>query len=131
MKRYQVLAAAMSVALLMPAFASAFSLPTIVQCSGISCTCDDLIKTAQNILNIGIYLAVFFSAILFALAGWKMMTGHSTGNTGDVQKGKDILWNVIIGLVIMLAAWLIVQSIFAGLTNSKGLQQICPTGGAR
>jgi hypothetical protein len=121
MKRYQLLTAATSVVLLTPTFAAAISLPTIVQCTGINCTCEDLIKTAQNILNLAIYLAVFFSAILFAVAGWYLMTGHNNAIPGDVKTGKSILWNVIIGLVIMLAAWLIVQSIFAGLVKGIGI----------
>lgn len=127
MKRYHVLALAITIATLMPTMATALNMPgPIVQCDGIHCTCKDLIKTAQNVLFTGIYLAVFLSAVLFAWAGWKMLTGHSTGSTTSIDEAKKILWNVVIGLVIILAAWLIVNTLFTALTNSKGLGSFCP-----
>src|SRR3989344_5387860 len=39
----------------------------------------DIATVAQNILNTGIYIAVFLSAVLFAWAGWLYLT--SVGNS--------------------------------------------------
>jgi divalent metal cation (Fe/Co/Zn/Cd) transporter len=134
MRRYHVLALALAIGLLMPTFALALNLPgQIVTCSGATdaagmhaCTCQDLIKTAQNVLYTGIYVAVFMSAVLFAWAGWKLLTGKSTGTSADIESGKKILWNVIVGLVIILAAWLVVNTLFTALTNSRGIGSFCP-----
>ena len=131
MRRYHVLALAISLALMMPTLAFALNLPgPIVGCTGAGgshpCTCKDLITTAQNILYTGIYLAVFLSAVLFAWAGWKMLAGKSSGDPNAIENSKKILWNVIIGLVIILSAWLVVNTLFTALTNSKGLGSFCP-----
>ena len=129
MRRYHVLALAMTLAMLLPTFAVAQTLQLpgrIVECNGVDCTCKDLVKTGQNILFTGIYLAVFLSAILFAWAGWKLLTGRTVGDSHAIDQGKKILWNVVIGLVIILAAWLIVNTLFTALTNSKGLGSFCP-----
>lgn len=120
--------------LLVPAFAGAAPLPDrIVPCDGVGqrpCTCADLTTVAQNIINTSIFVAVFLSAILFAWAGWKMISGKSTGTSEDISGAKEILWNVIVGLVIIIAAWLIVDTIVKTLTASgtvKGIwNTICP-----
>lgn len=122
-----MLALAITLASLMPTLALALNTPgPIVQCHGVDCTCKDLIITAQNILYTGIYLAVFLSAVLFAWAGWKMLAGKSSGDPNAIDNSKKILWNVIIGLVVILSAWLIVNTLFTALTNSKGLGSFCP-----
>ena len=131
MKRYHVLAFATTLAFLLPSIALAAGMPDrIVSCTGAvgahPCTCKDLVTTAQNILYTGIYLAVFLSAILFAWAGWKLLTGRTMGEHSSIQQGKNILWNVIIGLVIILAAWLIVNTLFSSLLGSGGLGTFCP-----
>jgi len=103
------------VVLLSPAFAFAAELPTIVpeDCQGADAAtkCDicDVAQLAQNALNAGIYIAVFLSAILFAWAGWKYVSAG--GDTGKVKSAREIFTNVLIGLVIILAGWLVVDTI--------------------
>jgi hypothetical protein len=98
---------------------------------GINCTCADLTTVAQNIINLSIFVAIFLSAILFAWAGWKMISGRSMGSHGAIDEGKEVLWNVVIGLVIIIAAWLIVDTIVKTITASgtvKGVwNSICPS----
>jgi hypothetical protein len=129
MKRVHVLTLAITVATLLPAVAAALNMPgPIVPCHGLDCNCNNLIQVAQNVLFTGIYLAVFLSAVLFAWAGWKLLTAKSMGDSHGIEGAKKILWNVIIGLVIILAAWLIVNTLFTALTSSKGLGSFCPQG---
>ena len=82
-------------------------------CTGPTCDCGDLVKLASNILNTGIYIAVILSAVLFAWAGF----GYLSNATNPEKKNhaKDILRNVIVGLVIILAAWLIVDTLLKTL----------------
>ena len=79
-----------------------------VGCDGVNCTICHLGELAQNILNAGIVLSVFLSALLFAYAGWLYLTNEAIGQQ---QKAKDTFKNVVIGLVIILAAWLIVDTL--------------------
>lgn len=74
-------------------------------------------QLAQNILNDGIYIAVFLSAILFAWAGWKYLT--HVANPGEIQRAQEIFFNVVVGLVIIVAAWLIVDTLMKTLTGGK------------
>lgn len=99
----------------------------IVPCNGADCSLCDLATLAQNILNTAIYLAVFLSAGLFAWAGWQYLTAQ--GNSGKAGAARQTFWNVGVGLVIILAAWLIVDTIMKTLTPNGGKfgpwNQIC------
>lgn len=92
-----------------PFLAAAQAFPSrIVPCSGVDCTMCDLAVMAQNIINTGILLAVFLSGVLFAYAGWLYLT---TVVEDKVSTARSIFTNVLIGLVIILAAWLVVDVI--------------------
>ena len=82
-------------------------------CTGPTCDCGDLVKLASNILNTGIYIAVILSAILFAWAGIQYVT--NAANPEGKNRAKEVLRNVIIGLVVILAAWLIVDTLMKTL----------------
>ena len=73
-----------------------------------------LAEVAQNILNTGIYIAVFLSAVLFAWAGFKYLT-NVAGN--EVSKAKEIFMNVAIGLIILLGGWLVIDTVMKTLVN--------------
>ena len=113
--RSGVAALALAVSLSVPFTAFAAGLPEkIVTCSGAldsatqkACTLCDLANTAQNILNTAIYILVVLSAILFAWAGFKML--FSGGDTSEYAAGKRIFGNVIVGLVIILAGWMVID----------------------
>lgn len=131
-QRYQVFSLVFGVLMLAPALTGAAGIPErIVPCQGVNCTCADLTTVAQNVINLSIFVAVFLSAILFAWAGWKMISGRSIGSGEAVGQAKEILWNVVIGLVIIIAAWLIVDTIVKTITASgtvKGIwNTICPS----
>ncbi len=77
----------------------------------------DIATVAQNVLNTGIYVAVFLSAVLFAWAGFLYLTSVA-GN--EISRAKEIFANVAIGLVIILAGWLVVDTLMKTLTNQSG-----------
>lgn len=110
-RRVFSLALVLLVVVLVPSFALAAGLPDrIVPCGSSdqsACTICDLAKLAQNILNAAIWLAVIFSAILFAWAGFLYLT--NVGNPGGISKAKEVFTNVFIGLVIIVAAWLVID----------------------
>jgi len=69
----------------------------------------DIATLAQNILNDGIFIAVFLAAILFAYAGLKLLV--SPANPAQQGQAKTLFLNVLIGFLIILAAWLIIDTI--------------------
>lgn len=97
--------------IVMPSFAfAAMGIPTIVTCGNTgqaACTVCDLAKLAQNILDAAIYLAVVLSAVLFAWAGFLYLT--NVANTGQHERAIETFRNVVIGLVIIVAGWLVVD----------------------
>ena len=115
--RYRVafLTAMLVLVAFLPLFAGAQLPKKIVSCTGVDCKICDIATTAQNVLNTGIYIAIFLSAVLFAWAGWKYVTA---GGEGGKSAGKEIFTNVLIGLVIILAAWLIIDTLMKLLFKS-------------
>jgi TRAP-type C4-dicarboxylate transport system permease small subunit len=85
----------------------------------------DLAQLAQNVLNDAIYIAVFLSAVLFAWAGFKYLT--NVANSGEVSRAKEIFVNVAVGLVIILAGWLVVDVLMRTLVGASVLpwNKIC------
>src|SRR3989344_5175107 len=59
------------------------------QVGGCQSVCD-LATVAQNVLNTGIYIAVFLSAVLFAWAGWLYLTSVAGG---EISRAKEIFVN--------------------------------------
>src|SRR5438093_5804311 len=69
-----------------PTLALAAGIPTIVSCTDTMCGICDVAKTAQNVLNAGIFLGIFFSAGAFAWAGWIHVTAG--GDAGKVKEAN-------------------------------------------
>ncbi|KKR29900.1 MAG: hypothetical protein UT61_C0019G0017 [Candidatus Woesebacteria bacterium GW2011_GWA1_39_8] len=57
-------------------------------------------------------IAVPVAAGVFAWAGFKLMT---TGIADEKSAAKEMIWKVFIGLVFILAAWIIVGTIIKAL----------------
>lgn len=111
--------------LLLPSFASAIAVPgwPIVPCGlskdnpatpdineGTPCTRCDLFQLLKNIVDFTIGgLMPPVAVLLFVWAGFLILMGGA--NPGLVSKGKEIFSNTFFGIVIMLAAWMITNTI--------------------
>jgi hypothetical protein len=76
------------------------------------CTVADLIGAdglVQRGLNIVFMLVGFFAAALFMYAGFLMITAG--GNPAQINKAKGIFKNVTVGVIIILAAVLIIKQL--------------------
>ncbi|HWO07004.1 MAG TPA: hypothetical protein VNM40_00285 [Candidatus Paceibacterota bacterium] len=89
-------------------FAQAGIPARIVPCDGIDCEVCHLATLAQNLLNAGIFIFIFIAAMLFAYAGFLYLTNEAIG---EQQRARSIFKNVAIGLVILLSAWLIIDTL--------------------
>lgn len=77
-----------------------------------------LITVINNIIELLLTLAIVFVAPLsIAYAGFLYVVNPV--NSGGMEKAKGILTNTIVGIVIALAGWLIVDAIMAVLYNGK------------
>lgn len=75
-----------------------------------------MVELAQNVINAGIFLAVFFAALLFAWAGFLYLTQETVPQQ---TKAKNLFKNVAIGLIILLSAWLIVDTLMRQLLRDN------------
>ncbi|MDE2107121.1 MAG: transglycosylase SLT domain-containing protein [Patescibacteria group bacterium] len=81
------------------------------------CNLCNLGQLIQNIINFLIIIAVPISAALFAYAGYLYFT--AVDDQGKVKQAKKIFSSVIIGLVIALSGYLIVQTLMNALLNPQ------------
>ena len=102
---------------LLPSLSLAEFPERIVPCDGVDCTVCDISTLAQNVLNTGIYIAIFFSAIMFAWAGWLHVTAG--GSEGKVREARGIFTNVLLGLIIILVGWLVVDTLLRVVLNDS------------
>jgi len=71
----------------------------------------DLLATGQNALFFAITLALFGAApLLFLIVGVNYII--SRGNSQKIQKAKDMFFNVVKGIVIILLSFIIVNTFF-------------------
>jgi hypothetical protein len=88
----------------------------IVPCNGIDCKCEDLVQLAQNLINGGIFLSIFLAALLFAYAGWLYLSNEAIGQK---DKAKKLFSNVAIGLIVIMVAWLVVDTLMSSLLKDN------------
>lgn len=89
----------------------------LVPCDGADCTWCSLIQMIQNLINYAIYLGVMASAIMFAYTGFLFLTDG--GNSEKVSQAKSMFRNVVIGIVCILAGWLLIDTLMKALTGGK------------
>jgi hypothetical protein len=89
-----------------------------VPCEGDVCSACDLVSMTNVIITwlFGIMFIVF--AIVMLVAGFGLVT--SGGNQAALDAAKSKFRNAIIGIIIALAAWVIVDTIMRGLVKGDG-----------
>lgn len=92
-----------------------------LSCHGAGCGFDDMIQTFLNIVYFGITISLYFAAPVLAAWGGVMIL-ISGANPSGRDKGKKILTGTVIGVVIVLSAFLILKTFISllGLTGIGG-----------
>ncbi len=81
------------------------------------CTFTDLVVLAQTVIKFLIFsLAAPIAAVMFAYAGFTYVTNG--GNESKIKQAHDIFLYVFWGLVVSLAAWLVVNFILVTLLGT-------------
>lgn len=83
------------------------------------CQFSDLIRLANNFIQDLVVIATLVTTIVFLVAGFKLLTASFTGNVGALKDAQRMFKNVVIGYVIILAAWIIVYTILHALVDPK------------
>lgn len=71
------------------------------------CTTCGLVTLAKNLIDIAVFLAVCVAALLFMYAGALYL--FSSSSPGNISKAHRIFWDVLLGLVAVLAAWMVID----------------------
>lgn len=92
-----------------------FAQEKLVPCDGPNCDFNSFVDLINNIINFALmYLAIPIAAIMFAYAGFLMVTAGESASEART-KAKGIFMNALMGLAIAAACWLIVNTILSVL----------------
>ena len=91
----------------------------LVPCGGTNeheCGLSDLIGMANGIEAYLLYIGVFVGVLMISYAGFTLVI--SQGNESAMETAKSRVWNVAVGFVIILLAFLIVNTVLTVLTGN-------------
>jgi len=91
-----------------------------IGCSGFDCQLCHVVRAVDNLISFMFYLATVIAVLLFIYAGAKMMMAG--GDPGAFKKAREIFWNVIIGVVIMLCAYVFIDTILKTVLSPEARQ---------
>ncbi len=100
----------------------------LVPCGGEGqdpCTWCHLMQLVKNVINFLMYIVFPLAAIMIVVGGIMIMTAG--GSTERVAKGKEIVTAAVVGLLIALLSWLIIDTIIkilAGTPQGGGPAEI-------
>lgn len=101
----------------MPFFVSAETLVPCGTTTGDMCTFDDLITIANNVINFLLYsVCVPLAALGFAYVGGKLVINRDKEKAWS--EAKEAFGNIILGFVIIVAAFVLVKSFLFVFLNS-------------
>ncbi len=81
------------------------------------CGWPHLLLLARNVVTFLIVLSAALAALVFAFAGFVMVT--SAGNTSRIEFAKGIFLKVLLGFIFVLGAWLIVYFVTTALVDDS------------
>jgi hypothetical protein len=95
----------------------------LIPCGGTGepeCDLNQFIILIQNIIDFVIKIAIPAAAILFAYAGFLYLT--ASGKKGQIEDAHKIFTSVLWGFIIILSAWLIVNTIVNVLLDKTNFE---------
>ena len=93
------------------------------QCQNGECDFNDLILATKKVVDFGTTFALEFSVVVLAYAGFKYM--QSGDKPAERTEANKMLTKVVVGIVVILAAWLAVHLITTSLLQG-GYSNIIP-----
>ncbi len=90
----------------------------LVPCEGTKCTKEDLLQLGANVFNFMIDAAFILAALFIMIGGAMMLVSGGSPNT--LARGKKTITAAVVGLVIVLTAWVLVNTLITSFTNCTG-----------
>lgn len=89
-----------------------------VQCTGAlypgtneaRCTLQDLISLGYNILHFAFYIATVGATAFIVYGAFVIII--SRDDPGELKRGKKIILDAVVGIIVIASAWLVVNTIF-------------------
>lgn len=82
---------------------------------GVPTAGSDLKSYFEGIYQMALIIVTLSAVLMLSIGGFMYLT--SAGNTSSISTAKDVIWDSIIGLVIALVAWLVLNVINPDLIN--------------
>lgn len=96
----------------------------LVPCNGPDCRPCHLLLLVKNIINFAVFQVMAPLAGLAFLIGGIMMVA-AAGSEARYQKGKKVIKNALIGVIIVMASWIVVNTLITTLGGSvDGFQAV-------
>lgn len=88
-------------------------IPDACKCPGSAPDFGCVLQVTQNVMNLGVYLALILMTIAIATAGFLWIFAPISAQNREMA--KSTLTNAVIGIVIVLSAWLVVDFVMKKL----------------
>ena len=119
-KKRQIIIRSFSILLLILVLLPFISFGAIVTCGNndpSECNFNSITAMVNEGLKWFITISISVVTISFAIAGGMMLM--KPGDSAKRSKAKDVFKNTVIGLIIVLIAYLVVYTILKGITNTN------------
>ena len=93
-------------------------LAQLAGCSGPDCTACNVVDMLNGFIKWLIGIMFVLCAALLTVAGVRLVT--SGGNSHTLDEAKGMFTNAIIGMLIILAAWMIIDTVMRALVGNDG-----------
>ncbi|MBI2010939.1 MAG: hypothetical protein HYS89_01765 [Candidatus Colwellbacteria bacterium] len=90
----------------------------LVPCEGTECTGDDLLQLGANIFGFMIDAAFILAVLFIMIGGVMMLLGGASPNL--LARGKKTITAAVVGLAIVLVAWVLVNTLITAFTDCTG-----------
>ena len=120
--RKKILATVLSLMIFLPLLVSAASTNPLIpaECTGSDpskCDFNSLIQLINNAINWFIGISVAIAAITFTIAGANILLHPD--NAEKIKEAKSMFSKTVIGMLIVLGAWLIIHTVVVALVNQN------------
>lgn len=85
----------------------------LVPCTGADCHISDLGELVNRIITFLIAISFPLAAVMFAIGGFMLM--FSGGNQGKIDTAKSLMKSSVLGLLLILFAYLIIKTLLGVL----------------
>ena len=82
------------------------------------CDINVLAEAGANLLNALIAIAIVATVIFIMYGAIRLIT--SAGNPENLKKSREIITNSVMGVVIVLVAWVVINTFFTLFVNCEG-----------